>query len=400
MAVRLGTLWRGEIALPKTFWFFGIGLLMLFSLIFIYLQPIIAIVLGKSSNAILYLDYFLVALYVVYGIFMIVAIWRSSNKYQGSKRWSCLAKLSGFIIVLWFVANLAIYAFIRTAIPPAFEPKIDYVPEKLKLSDSVTEFDSIYLRDFKLKFPFYKEDIKTAYPFFLEHRLRNITIILGNKKGAIFVDEIPDSLPEAKTSITGEIKNWLLDETTYESYFKTMRQVHYASLKDYSWWDLRYNLRLALKLTLKLISIPTFDNLKVYEVETPHLIGYLTKGRSKNNHVSIDFEFPGKGTTYSLHAITADDGVANKIMAILGSIQPASGINEGYRIMVAQYNNKHTTRYSPDLLLLSLISLQGPTLNNLKELLQIEKNINDNQYAIDNITEEINFLSSSGRKGN
>lgn len=386
-------LWRGEVQLWKVFWIFGFAVLMLFSFTFITSQGLIAAMLGKSSNTPLYLDCFLAFSFVVYGIFTIVAIWRSANKYQGHRIWSHLSKLTSIVVVLWFSANIGLYLVVKITIPPALEAVTDYVPEKLKLPDSEIEADSLYFGDFKLKFPFYKEDIETVSPFFMEHR-PNIGIFLSNEKGMINFGEIQDHFPEANTSMRDKISNWLVDERDFGSYLKTMELVHYATLKDYSWWNLRSNLRLAPKLVLKAISIPAFGDSKAYEVETPHLRGYLRKGQSiKNNRIMIDFVFGGQGKSHTLFAATADEKVANKIMSMLSTIQPVANIDEGFAEMEAQYRHKDKARYPDKLLLISLISLKGPTVDNLKELLRMAEDSHDNQFAIDTINQEIKSLS-------
>ena len=391
MAVRLITLWRGEIALPKSFWFFGIIPLLLFSFTFISSQTIMASIVGRASNAVLYFDYLLMAIYVLFGIFILVAIWRSANKYQGLRRWSYLAKVGGIVIVLWFIANLGLYVFIKTFIPPAIEAKIDYVPEKLKLPITYVEADSLYLKNFQLKFPFYKEDIRHTFPSFFEHQLMAISISL-DRKGRISFHEILGSLPETKLSITDRVGNWLLNQENSVSYIKMMRQVHNSCLKEYSWWNLRNNLRLATNLILKLISIPSFDS-KVYYVETPHLSGYLRNGHTKNNHIYINYEFEVKEKSYSLSIMTTDEKVASKFMNILSTIQPVGDIDKGYDEMQAQYRLKDKSKYPEELLLLSLISLKGATADNLNDVLRIEEKIHDNQFIVDAIKQEINSLS-------
>jgi hypothetical protein len=72
-------LWRGEIPLAVTFWLYGIlpslGLNIFFTLI-VRPNPVVTIV------------------YLAYYVFMIAAIWRSSEKYRGAKIWGALARIS------------------------------------------------------------------------------------------------------------------------------------------------------------------------------------------------------------------------------------------------------------------------------------------------------------------
>ena len=188
MSIRLRTLWRGEIPLWKTFWLFGTGIPLLFSFIFICSQTIMTNILGKYSN-ILYIDFFLIGIFVVYGIFIIVAIWRSAKKYQGSKVWSLLVTLINILVLLWCGGNLGLYLLVKTAIPPAIESKTNYFPEKLKLSESSIEAESLFLKEFNLKFQFYKKDIRKVFFSFFDLQIYSFSIVLV-KKGVILFSKM------------------------------------------------------------------------------------------------------------------------------------------------------------------------------------------------------------------
>ncbi len=398
---QLRRLWRSEIQLWKVFWLFGVVAVFLFSFIFIKAQESITVILRKALKGPLYLDCFLVLLFVIYGIFTIVAVWRSANKYQGQKIWSHISKLISILVMLWFSANIGLYLVVKITYPPALEALADYVPEELNLPEVEFEADSLYFGDFRLRFPFYREDIRSVSPLFMEHRPENIGIFLSNAKGMINVAEIPDNVPKVNPFFISRIENWLVDEREFGSYFKTMGQLHYARLKDYSWWNIRSNVRLAVKLVLKAISIPAFGDSKVYEVETPHLKGYLRKGQYvKNKSKMILFEFAVKGKSYSVMTVTTDDNAASRVMDMISTIQPSTDIDRDYAEMETQYKHKDKTRYPEELLLLSLISLKGLTIDNMSALLKIEESKKKNQFAIDNIKGELDFLRHSQLKNN
>jgi phosphoglycerol transferase MdoB-like AlkP superfamily enzyme len=89
-------LWRGEVSLPKTYWIFGIciNVLLLISLSYI------------SRNEQLFspppwklIFWTLFGFSLVYTPFILICIWRSANKYTGTKTWSILAKI--MVIVGW-----------------------------------------------------------------------------------------------------------------------------------------------------------------------------------------------------------------------------------------------------------------------------------------------------------
>lgn len=148
-------------------------------------------------------------------------------------------------------------------------------------------------------------------------------------------------------------------------------------------------------MVLKAIAVPAFEDSKVYEAETPYLKGFLRKGRSrKNGSVATHFEFEAKGKSYTLLVLTTDENDATKVMNMISTIQPVVDIQKGYEEINAQYGHRDKTRYPDELLLLSLISLKGPTVENLNELLRLEESGQDNEFSIDSIKQEITFLSN------
>ena len=194
------------------------------------------------------------------------------------------------------------------------------------------------------------------------------------------------------------IENWILGVRNNESYIDTTRRMHYTQLKDYSSWNLRHNLGVIAFLTLKAIAVPAYNGLRVYEVRTPYLTGFLRKGHAKNSYAFLDFQFEVKGSDYSLTCFTPDKESADKFISMLASIQPVSDIDEVYRMLEDQYIHKDKVEYPADLLLTSLISIKRPTSAIMKELLRAGKNIPDNKVAIDAINSEIAFLNSESNK--
>jgi len=95
-------LWRGDVTLGKTFWLFGFGVNLLLTIIFLFFnnQPdILAILPGKIFF------FSLLVFSIIYGPFVLIAIWRSANKYQGLPRFAILAKIMAiFGWVKYFVS--------------------------------------------------------------------------------------------------------------------------------------------------------------------------------------------------------------------------------------------------------------------------------------------------------
>jgi len=82
----IGRLWRGEVSLPATFWGWGFLLNLGF---------MIALVVVALEAAALYTV--LYAVYLTYYAFMVVAIWRSSERFAGARVWASLARIAAMI---------------------------------------------------------------------------------------------------------------------------------------------------------------------------------------------------------------------------------------------------------------------------------------------------------------
>lgn len=95
-------LWEGNVPLVRTFWVWGFAFK-------VALNAILLIVGAWSVDNPVYANAFLgVWLFsVVYFVFISVAIWRSSNRYEGNKVWAVLAKCAVVLGVLQTLASFA-----------------------------------------------------------------------------------------------------------------------------------------------------------------------------------------------------------------------------------------------------------------------------------------------------
>lgn len=102
MAV-MGSVWRGEVSLGRTSWlYFLLGILLL-KVPFILWQP------GSSL-----IELLLTVIVLAYGVFISVAIWRSTNKYKGRAVYGALAKFVIVLGILRFLSDLLSAAPITT----------------------------------------------------------------------------------------------------------------------------------------------------------------------------------------------------------------------------------------------------------------------------------------------
>ena len=84
----LATLWRGERSLAATFWGWSIlSAIILWILIF----PAVFLSIAIGSRFPLFVW---IALSLIQGVFMLVAVWRSAGNYMGPRIWTVLARIN------------------------------------------------------------------------------------------------------------------------------------------------------------------------------------------------------------------------------------------------------------------------------------------------------------------
>jgi hypothetical protein len=135
---------------------------------------------------------------------------------------------------------------------------------------------------------------------------------------------------------------------------------------------------------------------KVYDIETAHLKGFLAELHQKLGSVVIDFISDVKGDYCNLTFVGKDD-ILNKAKSIVASMQPLDNIDESYKTMETIYRHKNQSKYPEELLLLSMISLKGSTLENLEELLRIMEKKNYKPNYTKDVKAEIDYLNKQGK---
>ena len=84
--------WNGDLSLPMSYWGVGVGI----GIIFGFLVGAFTIAVGMSEDA-------MWGFFIPFQIYTVVGIWRSANKYRGTKFWAILAKIA---VVFGIVSNL------------------------------------------------------------------------------------------------------------------------------------------------------------------------------------------------------------------------------------------------------------------------------------------------------
>jgi hypothetical protein len=296
------------------------------------------------------------------------------------------------LIVLWFGGNLGFYIYLKSIFDNEHEKALNRLPEKLKLSEAKFNSENIYFADFKLKFPFYKKDIDYISPFFMEDKLDGISIKMIRKEDkGIFINFYTFPKVQIKESAISKIKYWIL---VGDNSFPNLHSIHYARLKDYSWWNLLHNIRLHTSLIMKAIFLNPYENYNVYDLETPYLRGFLIEHKSVYKSRIIDFSFIFKDKQHAISFVGSNEDILDNVRNIITTVQPIDDVGESYKEMEARYKGKVKSKYPKELLLISMISLEGTTIDNLEELIKIMKAKNYKQFYVDVVKEQIQYLKN------
>lgn len=90
MVVGIGALWRGEVALAKVYWLYGVAGLSALNLC---LSGLVAATMQVRLSLPLALVLLAIALWsLAYAFLVSVAIWRSASRYRGPTVWPWLAR--------------------------------------------------------------------------------------------------------------------------------------------------------------------------------------------------------------------------------------------------------------------------------------------------------------------
>ena len=88
-------LWAGELPLRQAFWQYAVGYGLLINLV--TSLAFLALLTNDTNIALVALAF---ALPIPYNFVMVVAVWRSADRYSGPKTWADLARIG---IVIWMV---------------------------------------------------------------------------------------------------------------------------------------------------------------------------------------------------------------------------------------------------------------------------------------------------------
>lgn len=290
-------------------------------------------------------------------------------------------------VTLWFIGIALLHTYKEIVLVPVFKLTGDYKPEKMIISEAPVGSEYADLMGLDMVLPFSHEEVKSASPLFINHQLHSLALTFIEKektrRSSILLDTFPDEVKETGSFSFNTLLNLLTPEA--RSLFEFEKAIQYARVKDFSWWNLVYDVRLMLLLTQKAIRVPAYQSDRVFTVETPYLSGLLLEGKKlKNSKTITDFKFRIRGNFYFLTFITTDEK-PEKIRNVVGTIREGAMRNI----------TKASSRYPEELLLLSEISSAGASIQNLTKLLNIMKRKNYDLKIQERVKAELEFLKNS-----
>lgn len=173
---------NGETSLVVVFWFWFIFLSFLIEVFFemYFMQT------KYAQNKENYLEFFLYFVILIYSILISLTIYRTANKYSGSKIWSFLSKLLVSINLLFsinfFIEVSKFYFFEDYALEKEIESFKDKLPIQIDMNSTLIHI--------------YKKD-KTIYYKYQLHEVLLDDKFLKNK----FKKQIQDSLCEDRSTV-------------------------------------------------------------------------------------------------------------------------------------------------------------------------------------------------------
>jgi hypothetical protein len=99
MTARLRRLWRGEEPLPRAFWVYAV-----FYGTFANTVTTIAMFAAVAADAPVWLAVVIHFLPLPYNVLVVVAVWRSAQRYHGPDHWPMLARIG---VVVWALVATA-----------------------------------------------------------------------------------------------------------------------------------------------------------------------------------------------------------------------------------------------------------------------------------------------------
>ena len=287
------------------------------------------------------------------------------------------------LLVLWFGSNLGLYLFTKYFVVGKESIElINKVPETINISYKQTDGQKIYFGDIEFTLAPRGYDSVEIYPsVYIDQQ--------EVEKYSIYLILMFKYANESKT-ITIDLNN--TDLKLADDYIEFSNY----SIDDFSLWNTLHNYNSFYKIAAKWIMLPSNADLEKYPlsiVNTQYFKGFWKINSGKNTILS-SFDFSTKGKSYTIMLVDSDEVVSTEMNNIISSIKPIEDSQNVIEILSSNYK-KGVSIFGKQLALISLISIEGSTIDNLSELkkLLIQKGARvDN---IDNLQKQIEILKNN-----
>ena len=142
--------------------------------------------------------------------------------------------------------------------------------------------------------------------------------------------------------------------------------------------------------------LPSNADLEKYPlsiVNTQYFKGFW-KINSGNNTILSSFDFSTKGKSYTIMLVDSDEVVSTEMNNIISSIKPIEDSQNVIEILSSNHK-KGVSIFGKQLALISLISIEGPTIDNLLELKKLMIQEGARVDNIDNLQKQIEILKNN-----
>jgi len=287
------------------------------------------------------------------------------------------------ILVLWFGSNLGLYLLTKYIV--VGEERLELfnkVPETIEITYKETDGEKIYLGDLEFTLAPRGYDSVEIYPsvYIDQQEVEKYSIYLilmfkyANVRKTITIDLNNTDLKLADDYI--EFSNYSID--------------------DFSLWNTLHNYNSFYKLAAKWIMLPSNADLEKYPlsiVNTQYFKGFWKINLGKNTILS-SFDFSTKGKSYTIMLVDSDEVVSTEMNNIISSIKPIQDNEIVFKELSTSYKTGKSI-FEKQLALISLISIEGPTIENLSELKKLLIQKDARTENIEDIQEQIEILKNN-----
>ena len=288
------------------------------------------------------------------------------------------------ILVLWFGSNFGLYLVTKHIVVGEDRLALfNKVPETIEIKYKESDGQKIYFGNIELRIAQRGFDSAKVYPsVYIDEQ--------DVEKYSIYLILMFKYANERKT-ITIDLNN--TDLKLVDSYIEFSNY----TINDFSLWNTLHNYNSFYKLAAKAIILPSNNDLETYPltiVNTKYLKAFWTINSRKKTS-STNIEFSKRGKSYTIFLFGSDQQVITDDMKnILSSIKPIEDNKTITQELLSRYKEEESI-FKKQLSLISLISIEGPTIENLTKLKKLLIQKGAREENIEDIQEQIKILKTS-----